>query len=321
MRVFGLAIAVALAVAAYAAGSAAALPEFGRCTPSPTHEGRYTNNGCTTKAKKVGEKFTGEYEWEKSTTFPAGNFKEVRGYEIDEHAGPVVLTSDFVKCEPNEQKLAKCREGETEERVPVSIECANIRTAEGEFSSKSSKEISHFQMVLAGCETLGISCNNTDTAGFGRESKLELNALKGVLGYIKKTAPKEVGIAWKAESGKDIADFTCGEDMRLVIGGATEQEGPNYPPKGGGGAWIAAVTPINEMVLTITQSATVDTETAENIPSKFEGQPLQALEGYFFNPNGTIGNGTKWSPTGFGLTERLVPSGVHAHSAPAEVKA
>jgi hypothetical protein len=300
MRTVGLAVLAALAGTAYAAGSATALPELGRCRVSATHEGKYTDKNCTVKAKKVAEKFTGEFEWQKETAFEAEH-KKISG-NIFEKAGPIGLTSNLVKCVPSEEHLlAKCREGETEERTPINIECSEIRDAGGEYSSKSPKEISRWHMTIDGCQALGMQCNNTGSD----QEQLILNEMKGVVGYIKKPAPKEVGIAWSAESGKDIADFTCGEAIRVVVGGGTEKESPFYTPKGGGGTFIAPVTPINEMTSTVTQSAAVNTETAENIPGKFEGKGVQALEDYFFNPNNAIGNGTKWSPAGLTLTEAL----------------
>jgi hypothetical protein len=310
MRTIGLVVVAALAVAAYAAGSAAALPEWGRCEVSPTHEGKYTDSNCTTKAKKVNEKFPGEYEWHNSTTFAIGGPKEINGGEIQEPE-PLTLTSTFIKCEPSEEKVAKCREGETEERVPVAVECENIWQAHGIYSPRSAKEITLWLTQFKGCKALGMTCGND------REGEIDTNALKGVLGYIKKTSPKEVGIDWKPESGREVAKFACGGAMSIVVGGATEREGPFYPPKGGGGGVIATVTPINEMVQTVTQVLRTGEEATKNIPSSFEGKPLQALESYFTNPN-TTNQGSKWGPTGETLTEPL-KTGLGEY--PTEIKA
>jgi hypothetical protein len=277
---------------------------------SPTHEGRYADRNCTVTAKKVAEKFTGQYEWLKSTSFVergtgGGEGAETRKIAIGGTVavggidGPIVLTSDFIKCEPSEEHLlAKCHEGEIEERVPINIECSGFEADQGGvYSTKSAKEINHWKTTLIGCQTLGMTCNNTGSQKESEVEELILNEMKGVLGYTNKAA-REVGISWSSESGKDIADFTCGEAMRLVLGGATEKEDPFYTPKGGGGAFITAVTPIDQMVGDATASAVTNTETAQNVPNKFEGKGLNALEDYFFNPSGTIGNGTKWSPAG-----------------------
>jgi hypothetical protein len=129
---------------------------------------------------------------------------------------------------------------------------------------------------------------------------IETNILRGVLGYIKKAAPKEVGIDIKPQSGKEFAKFGCAV-LQIVVGEATGAEGPAYPPTGGGDGVIGVATPLDEMTSVLTQAFTANEEKAENIPSKFEGQSIQVLEN-FFN-NATVGgHGSKWSPAGETVT-------------------
>ena len=84
IRPIALAAATALAALALTASSASALPEFGQCFKHPTHEGKYTNSVCTAKAKKVSEKFTGEFEFRKTTEIDAAKRKTRRhGWQSD----------------------------------------------------------------------------------------------------------------------------------------------------------------------------------------------------------------------------------------------
>ena len=292
IRVLGLVFVGALLTAACTAGSASALPEFGRCHSSEAHEGRYTDSNCTIKAKKNKEtgKYTGEYEWIKSTAFAAnGEYTEI-GLSSGPEPAVTTLAATFVKCTPSEEKLAACREGETEERVPVTVTCSE-RSEAAFFSTKSSKEMSDLTIRLAGCETAGIPCANS-VGGYGPE--IFTSPLKGVLGYINK-ATKEVGIDWKPESGHEVAKFSCGGAMDITLGGAKEKEGPVYPPKGGGGGTIATVSPVNQMANTLSETLTINEETDQNVPSSFEGKPPQDLEGWFYNPE-ALAKGSKWSP-------------------------
>jgi hypothetical protein len=292
--------ATLVGVAALAADSAVALPEWGRCEVSPTHEGRFTNGNCTTKAKKVSEKFTGEFEWHNSTTFvgAGGGFESAREVHIpafNNEVGPVTLNATIIMCEPSQEKLAHCREGEKQESMPFTVECPEIHDAVGFFGKKSPKEITNYFEGYWNCHALGVACSNETDFGNGL---LLTKPLRGVLGYIKKAAPKEVGIDWKPESGSTFAKFSCGESLNVVLGAAAEKEGPFYPPKGAGGGMIAGpVTPINEMVKTVTMVRSASPETDETTPTNFEGKPLQELEASFYDPN-VLHNGSKWGPAG-----------------------
>jgi hypothetical protein len=55
------------------------------------------------------------------------------------------------------------------------------------------------------------------------------------------------------------------------------------------------------MTTVLTQAFTTNEETSENIPSKFEGKPIQVLEDFFSNLT-VPGEGSKWSPAGETVT-------------------
>jgi hypothetical protein len=293
MRVLGLVFASALMAAALMAGSAsAALPEWGRCQVSPTTEGKYTEANCLLKANRVHGKSTGAYEWNNSTTFE-GKKEQTQIY--DGFAGPrqgqiTTFSASFVKCLPSEERLASCRPGETEEVVPVTVTC-NASASEGHFVTKSDKEIV-LDWRLSECQDAnGETCGN-GVGGYGNE--IWTKTLKGVLGYIKRGAPEEVGIAWKPLEGNEWAKFACGSTTDIVLGGVNKKEGPAYPAPGGGAGVITAVAPIDQMGYGVDFTFMTDEATEENLPTGFEGGPLQELEGYFYNTE-TVAKGSKWS--------------------------
>jgi hypothetical protein len=264
----GLGLIAALAVATMTAAGASALPEFGKCEAKAG--GKYSDSNCTKKAA-VG---TGKFEWHNSLSFTKNQkeFSNGTGEKV-----PAVLITKF--------QLEEAGRGVLEAKV----ECESIFDL-GEFSSKSSKEVRSVHVKFSGCKTLGAPCGNTSVEGV-----IETNLLKGLVGYIKKAAPKEVGIDIKPQSGKQFAQFSCSGAVTIAVGEATEAEGPFYPPKGGGDGVIGAMTPVNQMTNSFTQAFTANEETDQNIPSKFEGQPLQVLEDRLLKFS-------KWSPAGQTVT-------------------
>jgi hypothetical protein len=278
IRFVGLAALAALVIAAVAASSASALPEFGQCVKIASHEGKYTNSVCTAKAKKVNEKFTGEFEWRKATEIEAAK-KQFSGT-----GGRVVLTGIYRLCEPSENVRAQnCRAGEEEASFgPLHLECTSEEN-QGELSG--TKAVKNVHVTFKGCEANGFGgkCQNTATEG-----EIKLNTLKGKLGFINKsTTPRQVGLAVEsaAKKGK-IATYHCNaSEFSFAIGEGNETEGCVYPQKlCGGDGLISAITPVNTATSVLTQVFTANEETAEQIPTKFAGtSPLKELEGYIFN--------------------------------------
>jgi hypothetical protein len=307
VRMMGLCLAAACAIAAVLASSASAgLPEFGKCEPKTG--GKYSNSNCTTKAKKG----AGAYEWLNAEHF-SGAVKEFSNGSGEKT--PAVLTSRFIACFTGYERLPKCREDEKEEEyATVKIECEEVYD-NGEFSSKSDKEVRNVHVTFKECKGIGTECTNTATAGV-----IETNLLEGTLGYIKKTAPKEVGVDIKPQSGSIFAEFHCGGQIGTVVGGAKATEGPAHPPSGGGDGIIGTVTPINEMTSTISQAFVVNEETFENIPNKFEGKPVQVLEDYL-TFLGNPGHGSKWSAAGEAVSVHNSCKACKAGEGVGEVKA
>jgi hypothetical protein len=277
VRTLGLCAVAAVTLAALAASSASALPEFGQCFKHPTHEGKYTNAVCTAKAKKVSEKFTGEFEWRKGTELEAAKRK------FSGTGGPVALIGIYGICEPSENVRAqKCHEGEEEADFgPLHLECTSEEN-QGEISGTNA--VKNVKVAFKGCLANGFGgkCQNTATEG-----EIKLNTLKGKLGFINKaTVPRQAGLVVESAVSKGkIAVYKCNaSELSFAIGVGNETEGCVYPlPKCGGDGVISAITPVNTTTSAFTQTFTANEATAEQIPTKFEGtQPLKELESYVF---------------------------------------
>jgi hypothetical protein len=291
LRMVGLALVAVFAMAALAATSASALPEWGQCYVQAKHEGKYTDKNCTVKAKKVSEKFTGAFEWRKSV--------EVVNKHFAGAGGAGVLTAEPKICLPGEERRPKCAEGEKEEASfgAVKVECES-EVNHGE--ATGSKEVKNVSVSFRGCKIFGTSpCSNSNVEG-----EIKTNTLKGTLGYIKKlTTPKQVGVLLEPTVKKgEFAKFVCiTGQLGTVVGVGNEKEGCAYPlPACGGDGIISPITPVNEMTKELTQVYTIN-EALENIPNKFEGKPLKVLEMYLFNTE-KPSKSSKWSRSGETIT-------------------
>ncbi len=285
VRMLGLCLVAVLAVAAVAATSASALPEWGQCYAKTG--GKYADSNCQTKAKKG----KGEFEWRKGSEV---THKEFHGENLGSGG---VLTSDLVLCDggnnPEGRHPGKCYEGEEENVAAVSVECTSEHNT-GDLSG--SKEVKNVAVIFSGCTSLGFTCTNTTTEG-----TIQVNRLKGELGYINK-ATKEVGVLLEPAVKKgNFANFGCGP-LSIAVGVGNEKEGAAYSPEKTGGydGIISPITPVNQMTPTFTQVYTMN-EGFENIPSKFEGKHPELLESYLYNPE-RPSYSSKWSRAGQTIT-------------------
>jgi hypothetical protein len=284
VRMLGLCLVALAAMAVSASTAFAAGPEFGQCVAKAG--GKYADAACQTKAKK----HTGTYEWLKASQVSHRKFRGEGG------AGVLVTTLDF--CERGDQKVnPSCGGEEKEERLgPIRVECTS-ENAVGEVSSSKGK-INNVVVKFQGCKIFGSApCSNSSNEG-----EIIVNTLKGSLGYINK-ANKEVGVDLNPAKKKgEFAKFTCIGTLTTIVGVGTSEKGfqPVYPGKGGGDGIISPITPVNQMTSTLTQVYTVNA-TEENIPSQFEGKPLQLLEDYTYN-NGEPEYRSAWSKAGEEIT-------------------
>jgi hypothetical protein len=308
LRMVGLCLVAVFAIAAVAATSASALPEFGQCYVQAKHEGKYANAGCTVKAKKVSEKFTGEFEWRKATEVEPAKRK------FSGTGGAGVLATELKTCENTEKqhfsrRTPGCPEGfheVTEEAVGkvLKVECTS-ETNHGE--EKGTKEVANVSVTFKGCTIFGsVPCSNS-----AQPEEIKVNLLKGKLGFINKNVkPREVGILLQpiVKNGP-FTSFTCGEGGQLttVVGVGNEQEGAWYKPEKTGGydGIISPMTPVNTMTNEFQQVYTFN-EKLENIPSHFEGQHIYLLEDYLYKTE-FPSESSKWSPAGEAVTNTSIP--------------
>ena len=184
-------------------------------------------------------------------------------------------------------------------------------------------------MRFAGCTSFG---EPATTPGLPA-GEIQTAPFKGRLGYINK-ATHAVGVLLQpATAGGPFAEFEVFEGQKVDhVGAGSAAEGAFYEeasgtPTGNDGV-ISPITPINQMTHTFTQNYRTETiapyepvscpishtcphgdenfaeEPAKdilNIPSHFEGGPVEALENYLANSE--PGNGTgSWSPAGQEIT-------------------
>jgi hypothetical protein len=292
LRMVGLALVAVFAMTAIAATSASALPEFGQCYVQAKHEGKYANSNCTTKAKKISEKFTGEFEWRKAT--------EVAKRKFTGAGGAGILTTTLNFCVRGDQFVNPACEGQEVNIGPLRVECTSENAA-GEITG--SKTIGNIVVKFHGCTLNGGSpCSNSSIEG-----EIVVNVLKGSIGYISKSK-KEVGVLLTPTTTRgEFAKFVCaGGALTTIVG-----EGPSkvgtvtlncaYPETHcGGDGIISPVTPVNTMTPTLTQVYTVNAA-EENVPSHFEGKPIELLEDWVYN-NGEPERRSAWSKAGEEVT-------------------
>ena len=326
VRMLGLCLVAVFAVAAIAATSASALPEWGQCYLKGAG-GKYTDSNCQHKSSK---KSPGEYEWRKNPEVPQAE-KEFEG----ENAGSGgVLAARFFFCNNAETELPEfrvtrqtCAEHKGE-MVMTGNELTECEREEDHGEAAGTKEVKSVSVKFGGCKLFGsLPCSNGPNEG-----EIQVNPLKGSLGYISKS-PKEVGVLLTPEQNKgEFARFNCGGFYIIGVGAGNNKLGSFYLTSGCYGACpgatpeeekhggydgvISPITPINTMSTEFTQTFTINSENDENIPSRFEGKHIDLLEAYLENAaHPGIGDG--WGAAGEAITSVNHESAGH----PAEIKA
>jgi hypothetical protein len=241
LRMVGLCLVAVFAIAAVAATSASALPEWAKCEKVKPKTGAYTDANCTIKAIPLN----------------SGEFKLLTGKEVEEKRiakgkkGPVpfsghsvssggVLTTVARECwvENVTVQLRTTRKHCTEEGTKrpsgeerlfeqqFKVECAN-EVHRGE--AKAPNLVKNVHVTFTGCALFGSTpCKSSGKA----EGEIETLPLKGKLGYIKKAA-HEVGVLLEPAKAKGaFAAFECGGTLGVVVGVGNENEGAEYASSG-----------------------------------------------------------------------------------------
>jgi len=330
VRMLGLCLVAAFAVAAIASTSASALPEWGKCEAKAG--GNYTDANCTVKAKPKG---TGSFEWKKGAELKPVHFE---GGNVG--SGGVLYTKPRV-CDgfvgihgfesvrvPRKVCEEKGYENDKVETFNTAIECESEHNT-GEATGKN--EVKNVTVKFLGCKLFGsIPCSNGSNEG-----EIAVNQLKGTLGYINK-AEKKVGVLLEPVVKKgEFAKFSCAGALANVVGVGNKTEGAEYTSSGctgicpgttpeeekhgGYDGIISPITPVNQMTSEYTQVYTVKQGLGseapdENIPNKFEGKHIELLENYYYAIESPW-EGDAWSSAGEEITN------VNHPVEPGEIKA
>jgi len=197
-RIMGLCLVAVCAVFAFAAAGASAfenLPHYGKCVKGAAGSGPYSNAGCTKLAKVVEKEL---YTWQPLATkvpFTSAKKKET---------GPAVLeaaSGNEISCTIQGEKIGEYGPGD------------QVKNVIGEFSGN--------------CETSGFKCKSTGQ----NEGEIFTKKLHGEPGIVKKVLKEEKnedGNDLRAETGTELAAFTCGPVAVKVTGGvvvAAKSEG------------------------------------------------------------------------------------------------
>jgi len=195
-RIMGLCLVAVCAVFAFVATSAFAFenkPHYGQCLAKTG--GKYKNAGCTKLAKSLEEE---KFEWTPLTTTVGITSAKLTG------SGPAVLegvSGSEISCENQVEKIGEYGPGD------------QVKNVIGEFSGN--------------CETSGFKCKSTGQ----NEGEIFTKKLHGEPGIVKKVLKEEKnedGNDLRAETGTELAAFTCGPVAVKVTGGvvvAVKSEG------------------------------------------------------------------------------------------------
>jgi hypothetical protein len=329
VRMLGLCLVAAFALAAVAASSAVAGPQWIKCElAGPGHN--YSGPNCT-KEEKAKPKGTGEYELYKGPEIEAKRVAEGKsaGVPFSGHSVGAggTLTTVFRECgvEENSRFITTTRQGcieeggeERSDPTKFFVECSN-ETNVGEAVSKN--QVGNVHVTFTGCTLLeAYACNSSGKA----EGEIETSPLKGKLGWINKSA-KEVGVLLEPAAGKHaaFAEFVCGGILATDVGVGNKKEGAEYTSSGcygicpgttpeeekhgGYDGIISPITPVNQMTNEFTQVYTQEAAYPyRNIPSAFEGKHISVLEDKLFGveePNIAL----DWSAAGEVITNVNTP--------------
>ncbi len=349
-KIMGLCLVAVFALVAVAAGSAsAAEPEWGHCVAQK--HGNYTDPNCTTVATKHGNpSHKGGFEWlggggascyamkhgnyaDAGCTTVAtkhgvpdhkGHYEKTGGGKFSGLGGAGILKMAAYECQQEDGELSVQlpREdcvglGDSHEGYEsfsyLATEC------EGEHASGESTgtdEVTNISVRFTGCTAFG---EPATSAGLPA-GEIQVNPLKGRLGYINKAA-HEVGVLLEpTTAGAEFAAFEIFEgsgEVHVGVGNATAgafYEGAKTPgvPTGHDGI-ISPIVPVDQMTHTFTQKYKAEEREVpcpencqsshhgmmdqfQNVPGSFEGGQLEALEGYV-SLTGETG-ATDWSSAG-----------------------
>ena len=353
VRMLGLCLIAVFVVAAVAASSALAGPEWGKCEAKAG--GNYKNSNCTEKAKPKG---SGSYEWRKASEVATKRVAEGKSPGVPFTGASIVgsggvLYGDLEECRaqieepflagesyPGRYTRKACGEKVYEyEGVKATaqrhrgalgkIECAGETNA-GETEGKN--KLANIKVVFTGCKLFGaVPC----TSSGANEGEVVVNTLKGELGYINKAEHKVGVLLEPVKKHGTFAEFVCNGVLGVVVGVGNSKEGaawsstgcvgaecpstitPEQEKHGGYDGIISPITPVDQITSTYEQIFTVHQDEnyqVWNEPKNLEGKHIDVLETYQFSA-AEPANSTVWGAAGEEVTN------VNTSSEEGEIKA
>lgn len=184
-RIIGLCLVAVCAIFALTASLALAedLPHYGKCTAKTG--GKYKAAGCTKLAKGASEE---KYEWEPLATavkFTSKKEKATGEAVLESHSGTTI------SCTEQTEKNGEYGPGD------------QVKNVVGEFT---------------GCKAFGVGCSSEGA----KAEEIDTKKLHGEPGIVKKEAKTEKNIDGndlRAESGTNLAEFSCSTAAVTVKGG------------------------------------------------------------------------------------------------------
>ena len=332
------------AVAISAPSASAAEPEWGHCVPVKS-KGHFEDGNCTKEDfkenKKHERKYKGKFEWDATAAaacYPQkhghyedsgctkekfkekngvksykGKYEKTGGSKFEGNGGAGVLSTVLIECtnekeeyvqRPREQCASENEEGAATQGYSSGIEPAKVECTSEHATGEATgtDEVGNISVRFKGCTYNGIPAT---TKGLPA-GEIQVNPLKGRLGYINK-ASHEVGVLLEpATAGGEFAEFELldGEAVFHVgvgnaVSGAFWEEPENPGVPSGHDGIISPITPVDQMTPTFTQNYRVEHKEVPcpaktwcgeegtnpvleevNTPSHFEGGQLEVLENY-----------------------------------------
>jgi hypothetical protein len=257
MKMLGVCVVAACALAAFTAGSASALPEYGTCALKEG-TGKYKDANCTEKALSTEKGIKTKYEFLKKIPGKGGNEKEPLNKFTGE-GGAIA----FAESEIEVGAILQCEHSKLTGEILVKFSPTTGKQL-------PSKEVTNVIETFTGCKLNGKVCQNAGGPTGEIESTKVSGGLKGPLGYIKGKGTKtpEVGQELKPIKAKGtMFEFECAGIGKWKVGEGTGKLGD---------CTIGVVGHVNEASLTSTMTLTgihPGTELKyEQIPEHFEGK-------------------------------------------------
>ena len=276
MKILGVCLVAACALAAFTAGGASALPEYGTCVLKEG-TGKYKDTNCTEKALSTEKGIKTKYEFKKEIPGKGGNAKEPLNKFTGEGGAIAIGESNIdpgAKLECEQSKIAGA---------------ILVKFSPTTGKQLASKEVTNVTEAFTGCTLLGGQCGNT---GAGEVVSAKL---KGPLGYIagKGTKTPEVGLDIKPITAKAPSfEFDCAGTGHWKVGEGTGK---------GGDCTIGVVQHVNEESLTSTltlKGIHPGTELEyEQIPQHFEGKTTHCEPEVKLGEGGWFDTTQNWEST------------------------